>query len=139
MRGHVRKRGTRWAIVVELEVDPSTGKRRQRWLSGFATKAEAERELRKRLRLLDEGEDPFPTEMTVRAFVVDRWLPHLETQGRLRPRTVRSYRQLWRDHALPHLGAMELRKVRPAHVQRVLDEMTRTDRAARTTWHARAG
>ena len=137
MRGHVRKRGTLWAFVVELDRDPITGKRRQRWVSGFATKREAERELRRRLRLVDEGEDPFPDEITVAAFV-NRWLVHLETQGRLRARTVRSYRQLWSDHVLPRIGAMELRKVRPAHVQGVLDEMTRKGRAPRTAWHARA-
>ena len=138
MRGHVRKRGSRWAIVVELDRDPITGRRKQKWVSGFATKAAAERELRKRLRFLDEGEDPFPEKLSVRDFVIDRWLPHLETQGRLRPRTLRNYRQLMRDHVLPRLGAMELRRVRPAHVQEVLDEMTRAERAARTVAHARA-
>jgi hypothetical protein len=137
MRGHVRKRGTLWAFVVELDRD-ATGKRHQKWSSGFATKAAAGRELRKRLRLLDEGEDPFPAEIAVRDFVLDRWLPHLETQGRLRTRTVRSYRQLARDHVLPTLGAMELRKVRPAHIQRALDEMTSKGRAPRTVAHARA-
>ena len=37
MRGHVRKRGERWAFVVELGRDPATGKRRQKWVSGFAS------------------------------------------------------------------------------------------------------
>ncbi len=55
MRGHVRKRGKLWAFVVELDRDSVTGKRRQRWVSGFSTRAEAERELRKRLHLLDDG------------------------------------------------------------------------------------
>ena len=138
MRGHVRKRGSGWAIVVELEPDPASGKRRQKWVSGFRTKAIAERELRRRLRLLDEGEDAFPDEMSVEAFVLERWLPHLETQGRLRAGTIRNYRQLMRDHILPRLGHMQLRKVRPGHLQEVLDEMTRNGRAGRTVSHARA-
>ncbi len=138
MKGHVRKRGSGWAIVVELEADPASGKRRQKWVSGFRTKAIAERELRRRLRLVDEGEDAFPEEMTVDAFVLERWLPHLQTQGRLRAGTIRNYRQLMRDHVLPQLGSMQLRKVRPGHVQSVLDEMTRNGRAGRTVSHARA-
>jgi integrase len=138
MRGHVRKRGSGWAIVVELETDPISGKRRQKWVSGFRTKTIAERELRRRLRLIDEGEDAFPDETSVEAFVLERWLPHLDTQGRLRAGTIRNYRQLMRDHILPHLGHMQLRKVRPGHVQTVLDEMTRSGRAGRTVSHARA-
>lgn len=43
-----------------------------------------------------------------------------------------------RDHVLPQLGSMQLRKVRPGHVQSVLDEMTRNGRAGRTVSHARA-
>ena len=138
MRGHVRKRGSAWAIVVELDADPVSGKRRQKWVSGFRTKAIAERELRTRLRLIDEGEDAFPEEISVEAFVLERWLPHLETQGRLRAGTIRNYRQLMRDHILPSLGRMQLTKVRPGHVQAVLDEMTRKGRAGRTVSHARA-
>lgn len=70
--------------------------------------------------------------------MLERWLPHLDTQGRLRAGTIRNYRQLMRDHVLPRLGQMQLRKVRPGHVQAVLDDMTRNGRAGRTVSHARA-
>lgn len=43
MRGSVVRRGNMWTVVVELERDPITGKRRQRWHSGYRTKKEAER------------------------------------------------------------------------------------------------
>jgi len=42
MRGSVNKRGTGYSVVVELERDPQTGKRRQKWHSGYRTKREAE-------------------------------------------------------------------------------------------------
>ena len=32
-RGHIRKRGNGYAVVVELPRDPMTGKRRQKWLT----------------------------------------------------------------------------------------------------------
>ncbi|WP_372343030.1 MULTISPECIES: Arm DNA-binding domain-containing protein [Bacillus cereus group] len=33
MKGHIRKRGTKWCIIVDIGADPETGKRRQKWLS----------------------------------------------------------------------------------------------------------
>jgi Arc/MetJ family transcription regulator len=138
MQGHLRKRGERWAFVIELERDPITGKRRQKWVSGFPTRDAAQKALREKLTAVDRDEDPFPPETTVRPFVLERWLPHLETQQRVRPRTIASYRQLWTDHAFPVIGGMELRKVRVAHVQSVLDAMTEAGKAARTVAHARA-
>lgn len=136
-KGHVRKRGERWAFVVELERDPATGKRRQRWVSGFRTKDDAERELRKRLLLIDEDQDAFPVETTVAAFA-GSWLEHLETQGRLRPGTIRNYRQLVQTHVAPRIGGLAVRRVRPADIQGVLDTMTRAGKAPRTVAHARA-
>ena len=42
MRGSVVKRGTTWSFVVDVGRDPGTGRRRQRWKGGFATKRDAE-------------------------------------------------------------------------------------------------
>jgi hypothetical protein len=41
MRGRVRKRGSRWAVVYDEGRDED-GKRRQRWHGGFATRKEAQ-------------------------------------------------------------------------------------------------
>jgi integrase len=111
--------------------------RRQKFVGGFKTRAEAKHARAEALVKLRKGDDPFPDKITLGRFVKDNWLPHLETQGRVRVRTVRSYDQLMRDHALPLIGTMELRKVRPAHIQEVLDAMTAKGRAARTVSHAR--
>ena len=43
MRGSVVKKGTRWYVKIELDADPATGQRRQKWHSGYNTKREAER------------------------------------------------------------------------------------------------
>jgi hypothetical protein len=45
VRGSVVKRGKTYAVVVELDRDPATGKRRQKWQSGYRTKHAAERAL----------------------------------------------------------------------------------------------
>jgi hypothetical protein len=41
MRGSVVKRGNGYSVVVELDRDPITGKRRQKWVSGYRTKRDA--------------------------------------------------------------------------------------------------
>jgi integrase len=45
MRGHVAKKGNKYYIVVDSEKDEATGKRKQKWLSGYDKKRAAERAL----------------------------------------------------------------------------------------------
>lgn len=137
MKGHTLRHGKGWSHVVELGRDPVTGKRRQRWTSGFATEREALKDLRARLVIMDAGDDAFPAEITVASWSV-AWLRHLETADKVRPRTRHSYGQLVRDHVLPLIGAMPMRRVKAAHVQSVLDAMTDAGRAPRTVSHCRA-
>ena len=49
------KRGAAWSYVIELPRHPATGKRRQRWKGGFATKKSAEVVLRAAAVAADEG------------------------------------------------------------------------------------
>jgi integrase len=55
MRGSVVKRGNGYSVVVELDRDPITGKRRQKWHSGYRTKRDAERALTELLAAKDSG------------------------------------------------------------------------------------
>ncbi len=48
VRGHIRKRAKGWAYVIDLARDPATGKRKQKWVSGFATENTAEKAMRQR-------------------------------------------------------------------------------------------
>jgi integrase len=137
VNGHVRKHGKGWVHVIDLGRDPATGKRRQKWTRGFADKRAAQKDLRAKLTQLDAGNDPFPESLTVSTFA-DQWIEHLTTQGKVRDGTSAAYRQLVRLHAEPVIGEMEIRKVRPAHIQAVLDGMTRAGKAARTVAHCRA-
>jgi len=56
MRGRVfRRDGKKWALTVDVGVDPSTGRRRQQMKSGFATRKEAEQSLREMLQSVERG------------------------------------------------------------------------------------
>jgi integrase len=84
---------------------------------------------------VDAGGDPFAEEIILRDYL-DRWLEHVA--GRVRPRTHLRYRQVLDRHVTPVIGHLPLKKLRPAHVQKVMDEMTASGAAPRSVVKARA-
>jgi integrase len=119
MRGHVRKRRSGWVYVIDVGRDEN-GKRKQKWSRQYPTRKEAERELRRSLGRVDVGQDPFPERIGVTPFV-ERVLDHWRVNGQHAPSTTREYERLLRQRVLPLIGGHELAKVRPAHVQHVID------------------
>jgi integrase len=118
MRGYIRQRGNAWQAVVSAGFDPITKKRVQHYATA-RTKEEADRELTRLLRDKDTGASVDPGKLTLGRYVIDQWLPHQAT--RVRPRTLHRYEQLLRVHVLPVLGGVKLAKLRPAHVQALID------------------
>jgi integrase len=108
MRGSVIKKGDRWYVKIELDVDPATGRRRQKWHSGFNTKREAERARIDLLSKFDRGEYVEPTHQTVADFMAD-WLRAIEPT--IRPSTFESYERNVRNHVITHIGSTRLTKV----------------------------
>jgi integrase len=108
MRGSVIKKGDRWYVKIELDPDQATGKRHQKWHSGFNTKREAERARVDLLSKFDRGEYIEPSHQTVADFMVD-WLKAIEPT--VRPSTFESYERNMRNHVIAHIGAVRLTKV----------------------------
>lgn len=108
MRGSVVKRGDGYTVVVELDRDPVTGKRRQKWHSGFRTKRDAERALSEMVASLHAGTYIEPTKQTLTEFTKE-WLIAIEPT--IRPSTHHSYDRNLRLHVLPRLGSVELRRI----------------------------
>lgn len=105
------------------------GERRQVWKAVGTSKKEAERALREYLALLDQGADPFPTDMTFREWV-DRWKDS-DAYRRLRPSTAKRYTQMLQDHFLPSLGAMPVMKIHPRHLRAEIDTLAAKGRSVR--------
>src|SRR5437763_1936903 len=108
MRGSVVKKGDRYYVKIELDPDPATGKRRQKWHSGYATKREAERARVDLLSRFDRGEYIEPSHQTVADYFAD-WLRAIEPT--VRPSTFDSYERNVRNHVVAHIGAVRLTKV----------------------------
>jgi hypothetical protein len=68
MRGHIRKYKGRWAGIVELERDPITNKRRQKWVYGD-TRKEVESKVNELINQINKSEYIDPSNMTLSQFL----------------------------------------------------------------------
>ena len=129
-RGTVIKRGKKFSVVLDLGVDEQ-GKRIRRWHSGYRTKKEAERARTELLGTLDAGEYVPPTTLSLRQFIIDRWLPSIESQvigGRLKPNTAANYRVQVNAYILPRLGHVALKDLTSDMLSRFYDELLASGR-----------
>ncbi len=105
MRGSVIKRGRTWSYVVDVGRDPATGRRRQRWKGGFATRREAEKALGRALAAVGAGEVVDAGGLTVGAYL-DQWLAGARPS--LKPSTAKSYGELVQWYVRPRIGHAKL-------------------------------
>ncbi len=109
MRGSIIEKpkgsGT-YYVVLDLEPDPGTGKRRQKWHSGFTGKREAEKALAGLLASRYDGSYVEPSKLTLAVFLRERWLPTAATT--VRATTLDCYRRHCERYLIPRLGAVPL-------------------------------
>lgn len=126
MRGHVRKRGSRWSVVVDIGRDPVTGKRQRRWHSGYSTRRDAEAARITILERLQRSEYVTPSKLTVGAFLTDDWLPAIEAS--LAPSTFESYARNIRFHIVPRIGHEPLQGLTAARLNAFYGERSKSGR-----------
>jgi integrase len=128
MRGHILKRGKNsYTVVFELGKDPSTGKRKQQWISVKGTKKDAEKRLAELLHQIDTGAFMKPGKTTFGDFL-DRWLKDY-AYANLAPRTAEGYETIIRQHLIPKLGNIPLTQLKPEHIQKYYAEMLSVGRS----------
>ena len=121
MRGHIVKRykGS-YTIVLNLGVDPATGKRKQQWISVKGTKKEAERRLADLLHQLDTGTFMKPSKTNLAEYL-ETWLKDYVWPN-LAPRTAEGYESIVRQHLIPGLGNITLTQLKPTHLLPVREQ-----------------
>jgi integrase len=119
MRGHIRKRGNSWSVVVDHDRDED-GKRRQKWHSGYRTKRDAERALTEILNRIGSGTYVDPGRQTMTEYLRE-WL--VAIQRTVRPGTWTSYRSNIERHVVPRLGGRELRQLSASHLNVLYSEL----------------
>ncbi len=121
MRGHIVKRyKNSYSIVVNLGIDPLTGKRKQQWASVKGTKKDAEKKLAEMINQLDNGILLKPNKITLAEYL-ERWLKDYAWPN-LAPRTAEGYEHIIHRHLIPALGSRPLSQLRPEHLQRYYSE-----------------
>jgi integrase len=105
MRGHVVKKRGRYYVVVELDKDPGTGKRRRNWIGGFAKKKEADATLAEMVHRRNVGTYIKPSNRTLAEFLPE-WLQAIKPT--VRQNTWECYRTDVECRLIPALGARRL-------------------------------
>lgn len=124
MRGHIRKRGKSWSIVLDVGYDEG-GRRRQKWYSGFKTKATAQERLTELLSAIQSGNYVEPSKRTLAAFMRE-WLE--STRSTVRPSTWAAYKMLTEVHIIPRLGMTPLQRLTASQLNALYADLLESGR-----------
>lgn len=120
MRGHIKKRGKNWSVIIELPKDEITGKRKQKWYTVEGKKEDAEKFLTKKLSELDTGL-LIDTKKIKFGEYLDYWLKEY-CYNNLSINTIEGYEQYINRHIKPSLGNIQLDKLKPLQLQTFYSE-----------------
>lgn len=135
MQGHIRRRGkASWEIKYDTGRDPITGSRLTRYASVKGKRADAERKLREVLGRIDKGIDIEPTKTMVGEYL-DTWLSEVAPRT-VGPKALERYRGLARNQIRPHLGKIQLQKLRPADIDSWHGQLLEGKLSTRSIRHA---
>ncbi len=125
--GHVRRRGDKWVVVVDVGRDEQ-GRRRQRWHSGYRTKHDATEALKEISGRLQTKTYVAPAKVTVAAYLRE-WIAGAEST--IRPSTWASYRLNVERHIIPALGQGQLQHLTTEAINTFYAHLLKDGRADR--------
>jgi integrase len=131
MRGHIRKRGNHWAVVIDLR-DPVTGKRRRKWHAVRGGLREAQRERARLVTEITSGDYVEPSKQMFEAYFA-AWL-HDWAPMHAGRKCVETYGHLGR-HLVAVLGAKPLAQIRGGDLNRAYREVLDKGLSPRTVRH----
>lgn len=106
--GYIRKRGDTWEVIVELDPDPLTGRRRRKYATAKSEKA-AHRLRAKLVTDAADGTAQAPERRTVKE-LSEAWLAHIEANRS--PSTMIGYRNKIDRYIVPNLGRVRLDRLK---------------------------
>ncbi len=115
MKGHIRKRGNIYCIIIDIGPDPETGKRRQKLFSEYKTKKEAQDDVAKKTTELDEGTFVEPSKLTLKEYLLE-WLEVKKMS--LENGTHISYKAYINAYIIPNIRMVSLHKLTTIHIQK---------------------
>jgi integrase len=124
-----KRRPSRWWVTGRkpLEACPnckgkleSTTERRQEEHGGYATQKEALQARAKAVSKIADDQYTPRDEITVRDYLLDEWLPFIESGDKVKPSTALSYRGHCEKHIVPALGHVRLQRLSAAQIDRFI-------------------
>ncbi|MFY9286915.1 MAG: site-specific integrase [Alphaproteobacteria bacterium] len=106
-------------IRYDLGVDPLTGKRKRLHKTIRGTYKDAEKELRRLLYSIDQGEHIEPSKITVSQFL-KQWLETITSQ--VSPKTHERYSEIVNNSLVPVFGSYQLTKLSPSIIQQAYNK-----------------
>ena len=105
-RGTIRRQGKgSWELKFDIDADPTTGKRRTRYVTFRGTKAEAQKELTRLLKQVDDGSHVDASKETLADFAA-YWLTAIAPIKAKSDKTLERYQELIEDHIVTRLCAV---------------------------------
>lgn len=114
MRGHIAKKGNKYYIVVDLGKDYTTGKRQQKWFSGYDRKDEAEYALAEIIYKMKKGNLVLPDNTRLGEYLI-YWLKRYKKN--IAVTTYNTYNSIIKNHLVPNLGNIPLQNLKPLHIE----------------------
>lgn len=130
MRGHIRKRGSGYQIIVDMGRDPVTNKRKQKSVGGFKKKIDAEKALAQLITKIERGEH-FETQNMELSQYLQHWLITY-AKVNVAPSTYIRYTQFV-TIITDKIGTIELSKLKPLHIQNFYNNLISENRLSNST------
>jgi len=135
MKGTITRRGkTSWRLKYDLPRESETQERRIAYKTVKGTRKDAEKEKRRLMTAVDKGVHVDPSALTV-AVYMDSWLADVAPAS-VSPKSLEQYRSLSRIQIKPHLGTLQLQKLRPADIAAWHQALGKTGISVRSIQHA---
>jgi integrase len=116
--GHIRPRGPgSWELKFDADRDPTTGRRKTKYVTFKGTKKEAQVELARLIAAVGDATYVEPSKLTVAEHVRAR-IDHWQASEAITARTAQRYRQLLDGQIRPHIGARLVQKLSTVDVEK---------------------
>lgn len=128
--GSIRQRSDgRWEARVTVGTNPGTGKPIRRSIYGD-TQAEVRKQMTAILREIDRGTYQTPDKTTVSEWM-KTWM-ETYCEGKVKPLTFQTYQGVIKNHINPHVGALQVQKVKGLDIQKLYNSMTKAGLSGKT-------
>jgi integrase len=119
--GSIRERSPgSFELRYSLGTEAATGKRREATVTVRGTRKDADKELRRLLKAIDDGQHVDPSRMTVREWLAT-WLASIREE--VSPKTHERYAEIVNHYLAPALGNLPLTKLMPTHIQKCYSDL----------------